>query len=319
MTLFGCNNLNMLNLSGAYQYGNIGGCLGGYGNMGSIFGMMGGYCSPFYDCNGIANYDAIAGYEIANTTLNLIGNKIGEAVAQRRERKAAEEQAVIDTNNSVKEAKNNIKASENELKTLEKNIEDAKTNKEKAQTQLTTVTTKLNELAERENIPEGEEGALKGTEKIELENLRKEYNQLLEDLKADGKYDKAIKEAEEARAAKVKEIENTKAELKELEAEQQKAQDVLDNRALEKANGNKLTRNEELDVTKFEEKGYTGELKRADLNQLVWLFQNAEDDNQKKEYAKAITNIDLTVYQKVSNKSHDEVRKIATEWLKNNP
>ena len=76
--VFGLNNMNMLGMNNM-SFGNCSNfnIFGSMGNMfsGSIFGMNNSFgmsgCSPFMNCNGSYNFNAMAGFAVGGALLNV--------------------------------------------------------------------------------------------------------------------------------------------------------------------------------------------------------------------------------------------------------
>ena len=95
---FGCyDKLNMLGMGNMFGMGNF---FGGTNVIGQLFSgtnsifsngynMFGSYgtgnCGLFMDCLGNINYDAMTGFAIGQTLLNVAGMAINEAVANKKE------------------------------------------------------------------------------------------------------------------------------------------------------------------------------------------------------------------------------------------
>ena len=310
MSLFGMYNMNMFGTSGFT--GMFSGGLtsfGGFGNFGS-FGMGG---NVFTNCFGEVNYDAMAGYGVANALTSVAGMAINQAVNNKRSAKAEHE------NNQAEIAKIN---QEINSKTSAKN--DLNTENTSLQTEVDTASAKSKELA----------GQISNKE-ADITNLQAEYDRLtsaaasdetkkeaqtqalknlntakeeLKKLEADkAEQDKIVqdKTAEiEANNAKIEKLNN---EISQLEAQKAQLQDSVNDVALDNADGSKWKRTSKEDFDKKWKPDGTAtentEFTKSDLRYAIAGFRAATTPEEKREWAKKFE----TIYENlsVSDRSND--------------
>lgn len=97
MTLGFNSQLNMLGMGSSMGYQNfLGGGLGmGMGGF-NIGGMLGG-CNMFQSCDGSYNYDAMAGYAVANVGVQCLFGFLGQAMSARKAKQADAPEAKLET------------------------------------------------------------------------------------------------------------------------------------------------------------------------------------------------------------------------------
>ncbi|MBE7711626.1 MAG: hypothetical protein E7Z92_05755 [Cyanobacteria bacterium SIG31] len=211
------------------------------------------------------------------------------------------------------------------------NIAISKAVEAKETAQNTTLSNLEKELKQKPFDKKEEE--LSTGERARLDIIKSEIKALKEKLKEGGEFDQKIEKAEKAKEAEKQRIIEKQNKIKELikqkktfEAEQARRKDAADNAILDKANGNRLNRNKDLNPdNKFEEnssKKYSlkagQSLSRGDIAQLVKLYQDAakaKDTNAQKKYARYLTEVDIAAYSEHATKSQLETRRIAKEWL----
>lgn len=349
--VLGFNNMNMLNMNGnmfgmnMFGSGNILNQLfngtgsifdGGFnmfgGNMfgGNMFGgnMFGGGCSLFTNCNGSMNYNAMAGWGVANVLMGIGGAILTQHISDKR---ASSPEAIetdiegiqdqIDTEldklgSDVTEANYkdyDVKTEDwyTESKTkIEKNIlsdTDLNANKDlvadyekKAKLYKDTTTTDPN----YDQVKKDYEKAL--ALKNDAEKKIEAHEKAVEDLEALDK--KAKKEQEKA--------DEIKEKITKLIEKRENAERALDKSIADKADGNKWTRNKDLDISTIEA-GHS-EFKKGDLQQLVFQFTQQPDGETKFKYAKALVNLDDTTFMNKATDSQKQVREWAIKYYEDN-
>jgi chromosome segregation ATPase len=112
-------------------------------------------------------------------------------------------------------------------------------------------------------------------------------------------------------------------ELKTLIDNRIKIQKEINDAILDFADGDrKGQRNEYNKSTYFDENNSTKEVKstsKKDIAQLIYLFRNTDDVEQKREYAQAIGAIDNAAFLNEASNDQVKARKIMQDWLTHNP
>lgn len=267
MSYYNYQNFNMMNTGwgGLLQQGL--GMLGGnsYGMMGMGGSIWGGN-NFFTNCFGEPNYDAMAGFGVANVLTGVLGQAISSIRAQKAEAKQAE----IDTEARLEEVKKEIKE-----------LED--TDYEKA------IDSKYDA-----NIKDAERRK-NDIEKIEPDKRTDEQTRELAKLKGgvgvDGSIDDLKNKKNAAIEAKKKEI-NEK--ITELNTEKAKLEEQVTNTKLAKAQGKKYQATKQED---FYAKWVNGEPKAGteftsgDMKFAIGQLSKAVGDDDKKAWAKKIDTI----------------------------
>ena len=341
-------------INGNYQFGNMfgiqnmfgmnnffGGC---FNNFGSIFNSYGSY----YDCSG---YATTAGYEVGNILMQGIGMAITAGVSQRKQN------SVKSLTNDVNELNKQISTELKKLNKQEKDYSTAKAVEESWYTSaLSSATaTRDEQKAIMDSVTtynqdkatvDGYAAAKSDLQaKIALETDASKKSQLeaqltqLENnfITANAnvkKYEDAKVKYEEAQTkitnlnkkatARQKEIDTIKEKIAELIQSRNQVKETLDSKkskknnvVLNKANGNKYTRNKELDITKVGTEEY--KVTKQDIQQLVFQFQNQSDPVEKRKIADAIMKIDAMEFVDVASKSQMQARDLVRKWLAENP
>lgn len=304
--------------------GMLGGSSMGYGlnsfsGMGS-FGGLSGFSSGgiFTNCFGEVNYDAMAGFGVANAVLGVVSQ-------------------AITSNQSEKAPKVDYEA---KIKELDKKIDDLKSkdaSKEidsKYDADIKSAKTTVDSLTKSKGIKEDTLKKLEAKENktaTDEENITKLKNEI-DTLNGSADTKGSIKEAEakveDAKKAKEEAIKEKKADIdkqiEELEKEKDEYQSKLDAQQLDKADGAKLTRTSDKkyntylkpDGTIDETKSYTKKDLRTAINQ----FMNAVGD-EKLIKAKNV----LTMYKQINTNNSSDITStlkqaavIAQKYVKEN-
>ncbi len=325
----GFNSFNMMNtnincgLSNMYGsnmlgFGNI---LGNFGLGGSVFGM--GYgSSPFMDCNGYTNYNAMAGYSIGNTLINFAGLALNSCLGSG----SSQAQAASDLNTDldscledIEEKLDKLEGDYNSNTVTTSDLDKAKTSDLKAAEE------KLNEFSE-DKKPKKEDDKYKktttttddkGNTTITTSIDTTNYDKDLENW--NNNKAKAQKAKDDAQEAQEKLVD----ELKELIKERDEIKREINETILDNADGSKPKhRNTGLDLNKFNlPEGSTDKITnvtREDIAQLIYLFRNAGTDNDKRTYQKAIQNIKDSAFLGVASNDQAKARKIILDWSAEN-
>lgn len=340
MNMLGMNR--MFNMNSMFGYGNniLGSLFSGTNsifnnncfNMFGMNNMFGGGCSLFTNCKGQINYNAIAGFGVANVLLGIGGNILSQYISEKR-------------SSSKESVANDIDGMEDKIDTLvEKlgadNVNEAlawtvdKTDEGKKVAKLnTTLETKNAELAKlptkeacdadikaytdalaQTPAPDANTLAqLKGKKELAEENLEKReaLEKEIKKLK-----DTDIPAAEKKQEAKAKEIKNIQEDIKDYQEKIKNAEKIIDKSIANEADGNKLTRNKNLDVNTIKE-GHSN-FKKGDIQQLIYQFTQQDDGKGKFEYAQALANLDDTAFFNIATDSQKQVRKWAIEYYEDN-
>ncbi len=348
--LFGnYNNMNMLgmnNMFGMNMFGsnNIMGQLfsgtnsifgGGFNMFGAnMFGgnMFGGGCSLFTNCNGSFNYNAMAGFGVANVLLGIGGTILSQHISDRRANSSDQIATDIDgMEDKIDGLVDKLGADDVEEAlawTVDKTDEGEKV--VELNTTLETKKAELNKLPTKEACeadvkayedalnktpaPSADELAqLKGKKELAEENLEK--REALE--KEINKLEKTdIPAAEKKQEAKAKEIKNIQEDIRDYQEKIKNAEAMIEDNIVDDADGNKFTRNKKLDISTIE-KGHS-EFKKGDIQQLVFQFTQQPDGETKFKYAKALADLDDTTFINKAKDSQIHVREKAIEYYEKN-
>ena len=317
------NSLNMFNTP---PLGSLGNCFGtsgmfgmsnmfgNYGLGGSIFGGFGS--SPFMDCNGYTNYNAMAGLALGNTLLNFAGMGINYACANAGGSRSAGESKAEALN---KELDTCIKNIDKKLEKLNKSFEAKDITASDLDAEDVKTTELINaekKLADKESDKPKSEDHKKtdGTDDTASYNAAcTQYNKDISKLK------EAVDDAKEAQAKLIKEIKDLIIDREQIKADINKA--ILDN-----ADGSKPKhRNANLKLDDFlnpENHSTPREIKnvsKEDVTQLIHLFRKAANDNEKRDCAQAMKNIEFTAFSSVATNDLYDARNIMLDWLAKNP
>lgn len=328
--LFNCNNYNMNNswmglMQNSFNFLGI----GGYSNFGgmnfnsfgtSIFGMNN---NIFTNCYGQVDYDALAGYGVANSLMGVAGMAFNHYMSQREPK--------VDHKQEAKDLKSEI--SQKELKhaeltteslSLEEAIKTAKAKSEKldndilsANKNIALIETQYNRI--KDSNTDGTKDQEVATKLLELNNAKEKLEELQEEKAKQGNIvtekSEELKTCKQKIEAVQKEIENLKAELKEHQYEVE--QDIL-----EKANGNRLTRTpddeyaKKLDNGKLKPKeNYT----KSDMKTAINQFMNeANGTDAKLAKAHIICDMFNVLPENERNKIFHSVVELAQKYINDN-
>lgn len=263
------NGLSSLGMSG---YSNFGGMnLNSFGT--SIFGMN----NIFTNCYGQVDYDALAGYGVANSLMGVAGMAFNHYMSQREPK--------VDHKQEAKDLKSEI--SQKELKhaeltterlSLEGAIETAKATSKNLDNDISVAQKNVNTLqAEYDSKTKSNTDGTKTQEVAEIlknlndakEKLKKLQEEKAEQDKIVTEKSKELETCNENIARVEKEIENLTAELKEHQEE-------VDKSVLKKADGIRLTRTPDDEYAKKLDNGklkadesYTKSDMRTAINQFM--------------------------------------------------
>lgn len=309
--MFGMSNMYGMNTM--FSTGNM---FGNCGFGGSIFGGYG--FSPFMDCNGYTNYNTMAGYAIGNTLMSFANLGINYAISgaggSSKKDVATNLNADLDSCLEDIEEKLDKLGLENDSDTITAaSLDNFKT------AEVEEAEEKLNEFSE-DKKPKENDAKYKTTTTTTDDNGNtttttstdtKKHSEDLENWeKNKEKAEKAVEAAKEAQ-------EKLLDELKELIKERDRIKTEINETILDNADGSKAKhRNTALNIDNIKnEDGTITNITQKDISQLIYLYRNAANDDEKKTYAEAMKNIDNTAFSQVASNDQYQARKIMLDWL----
>lgn len=300
-----------------------------YGNsMGMMFqqglGMFGGGLGGsgiFTNCWGEVNYDAMAGYGVANALLGVAGQAISSTRAQKQEAKAEYQnnkadidnidEQIANLKNIVPEEEiddkydNNIGTAKNEQKTANDALTAAQTNKNKLETELKAAKTDDEKKSIQDKI-----------DNLKIDELQKKADKYNGDATVEGSVKWHEKQKADAVSAKKEEIAK---KIKELEEKKEKLQEAVNNVDLDKADGKKFQRTKKEDFdAKWKEDGTMAdnvEFSKGDMRYAIAGFRNATSDDDKKYWANKIATIYKNMNQSDITSDFKTARKIVDSYV----
>ena len=328
--LFNLNNYTMNNsLMGLLQNGLSSLGTGGYSNLGgmninSIFGMT---SSPFTNCYGQVDYDALAGFGVA---VGVAGQAINQYASQR-EPKVDHEQEAKDLKSEIaqkelKHAELNIEKTSLEgaietAKNTSKNLEGQISNKKSTVSDLKSQYDTKIEEAVKESDPTKKAELQK--EAANLNNQKQKAEEELDKLKEEkAEQDKIVTEKGKELETCEKNIARVEKEIEILKDDLKEHQNEVNNDILEKANGNRLTRTPD---DEYAQKLDNGKLKanveytKSDMRTAINQFMNeANGTDAKLAKAKIICEMFDALPEKERNKTFGPAREIAAKYIADN-
>ena len=305
----GINNLSLL---GGY------GVTGGLSSFGGLFGMNN---SIFTNCFGEINYDAVAGYQVANVVGNIAFAAIGQAIGNKQAAKA--------------EHQNN----QEEIEKINKEIQTKNTEK----SELETENTDLNEIVKIASDKSTELAGKIESKNSEVTTLQAEYDKMKSDPEADttalanklNELNKAKEELEELKAEKEEQdqivedknkeietnnekIEKLNSEIEELKSKRDKLQNAVNEVILDRADGRKLQKTKAEDFNnKWNDDGSAKdtEFTKGDMRYAIAGFRNATTDKDKKAWANKIATIFDNMSRLDITSDFKAARKIVDEYV----
>ena len=303
---FPLNSYSMNNsLIGLFQNGLS--CFGnsGYGGFSgfSLWGMSG---SPFTNCYGQVDYDAVAGYGVANALMGVATQATNHYLSQRETK--------VNYNEEIK----NIQTEISNKQTKKLNLRSDKNTAQESINSIQTEINNLNSQIDGKNIEiEKLKNRLSGLDvnSDEYKNLTAQISQKESNLKKLNNDLQEKKEKIDSYTGKINSLdEQIKAldtEISQLNIELKKYQEALNNEILDKADGNKFKRTSEDDYAKkvVDGKLVSDSYSEKDLRTAINHFMNAVDKNDKKAKAKIVVNI----YNKIPEDQKNTTLKQAAE------
>lgn len=304
----GMYSMNMNGWQGLFQQGlgMLGGSSMGYGNYGSFGGS-----GIFTNCFGEPNYDAMAGYGVANALLGVAG----QAIAANRKEKAPEVNYTQELSKISKEieAKEIDKAEQADIiNTKTDEIKTATDTKTKLTGDLKTAESNLNAYKKELNDATSLTEEQRNTIESKIAQAEKDVKAIEEKIAAQ---DDIINKATEAkRNAETKEA-ALQSEIDELKKKQAEYQKNLNTKTLDDADGNVLQRARKscMDETYNEQ----NQASKADIRRAFNTFIKADNDDDKRTAAEKIKEM----YGSNSKLADDFAKpySIVEQWLKEHP
>ena len=349
--MLGFNSYNLLNTNNMFGMSNMygmdtmfsmGNLFGNCGFGGSIFGGYG--FSPFMDCNGYTNYNAMAGYSIGNTLINFAGLALNSCLGSG----SSQAQAASDLNTDLDSCLEDIEeileelglesssdtittASLDIMKTdevieAERALEEATSEVSEKQNAYDTAASKLNSVTE----PVATDERYKNADDIYNNTLYdsdlEQYNDLKKAVDDANTALKAAQDTKTTAEAKVEEAREAQKELieelKELIKERDEIKREINGQILDDADGSKARhRNTELNINNFTSTDGSSRtitnVTRKDIAQLIYLFRTGTNDDKQK-CKTAMENIDKRAFDQVASNDQANARKIILDWSAQN-
>ena len=310
-------SLGMYNLN---MYGNswTGLLQQGMGMLGGGFGGFGS-CGIFTNCFGEVNYDAMAGYGVANALLGVAGQAINHTVSEKREKKAEyqENKAEIERITQDIEDKTGEKAGlEAENKTKQSEITAADT----AINNLNKQISKLDVAGKKQAY---DDANAQDPKPANLADLKKVYEDAVAEenrLKAEiTKQENIKKEANETIEENNQKINELTEDIKNLKKELNKLQASVNEIDLDRADGKKFQRTKKEDFdAKWNDDGSmadNAEFTKGDMRYAIAGFRNATSDEDKKYWANKIATIYKNMNQSDITSDFKAARKIVDSYV----
>ncbi len=302
-------NLNSMNMFGmnSMGFGNMGMFgMGGFNMLGGLFGS-----SIFTNCDGSFNYDAAAGFGVGSVLMNIGGAAVNKVVQEKRANsKKALSSVVEDLNRRIADVKDERAEYTKDKEAREQKVKDANT-------QVTSLTEELNKLdvsgleteyqrAKNEYTSAKSNDPNLETLKTAMENAEKAYtdakNRETELKQQIADQQKIIDENTPEIETLEGKILSCDEELAELQAECDSIQGELNDKILNKADGNRLNRTsiEEFNAKDFSKSETTAT--KQDMRRAIAEYRTASPE--KKEELKEKIKL---IYDKLSaeDKSND--------------
>ena len=307
-------SLGMYNLN---MYGNswTGLLQQGMGMLGGGFGGSG----IFMNCFGEVNYDAMAGYGVANALLGVAGQAINHTVSEKREKKAEyqENKAEIERITQDIEDKTGEKAGlEAENKTKQDEITAADT----AINNLNKQISKLDVAGKKQAY---DDANAQDPKPANLADLEKVYNDAVAEEKRLNeeitKQENIKEEANKTIEENNQKINELTEDIKNLKKELNKLQASVNEIDLDRADGKKFQRTKKEDFdAKWNDDGSmadNAEFTKGDMRYAIAGFRNATSDEDKKYWANKIATIYKNMNQSDITSDFKVARKIVDSYV----
>lgn len=298
-----------------------------YGNsMGMMFqqglGMFGGGLGGsgiFTNCWGEVNYDAMAGYGVANALLGVAGQAISSTRAQKQEAKAEYQNNKADIDNIYEE----ITSKRNEKTNLS---EENNTKQNEINTANNTIGDLESQIKDLDIDSKKSAYETAGKEDPKPENYDDLKNAYDEAVRKKTELEGQIKNQKELIESNKKIIENNNTkittideQIKKLEEKKEKLQEAVNNVDLDKADGKKFQRTKKEDFdAKWKEDGTMAdnvEFSKGDMRYAIAGFRNATSDDDKKYWANKIATIYKNMNQSDITSDFKTARKIVDSYV----
>ena len=273
-------SLGMYNLN---MYGNswTGLLQQGMGMLGGGFGGSG----IFTNCFGEVNYDAMAGYGVANALLGVAGQAIASNIkAKEPEINYTQEIRNIDKEISSKleqqaDLNSEISTKNDEINTANNTINDL--NKQITDLDVTGKKKAWEEAAAQTPKPDNVD---------DLEKVYKQAKEDAEELQAKIKeQNEKIEAAQEEIRTKEAEVAKLNTEIEELEAQKAKLQGASDTKVIEDTKSTSWQRAEKECIDSWQQAPTDGkQATKKELKRAIYEYKHAENDSDKQEAAKAV-------------------------------
>lgn len=291
---------NGLSSFGGYSSFGVGGFSG------SIFPMGGNY---FTDCYGETNYNAIAGFGVANALMSVATQAAYHCFAQRA--------AKVDHKEEAKNVQDAISEKETEKNELANDKQAAEKKVSTASAEVTRLKGEINSLNnDIQQLNKKREDAFKNNDGTTVENYDKLIGSKQTELKKlqeeKTEQEKILEENTEKVTKCTEQISTIDNEIAQLKVELKEYQDAINDKLLNKADGLRLTRTSDEEYSK---KVVDGKLDdkttytKNDFQTAIRNFRNAVEPSDKKE--KAQTLVDM--YKRLSVEEQSSTFKKATE------
>ena len=257
--LFGSyNNMNMLGMNRMFNMNGMFGCgsnmltslfSGTNSIFGSGFNMFGGGCSLFTNCNGSLNYNAMAGFGVANALMGVGGAILSQAMANKKANSTeALDKKADAVYNKVENAKDKLDTENKKLKELNDDLPDLETKSSDATkdyNEANDYITNNKTAYEAAKAKKNNNETLTEEEKNIITNYE-DYKSKLPGLeRAKKAAEEAVKAQQEKIEAQQEKIEGIEEDIETLEADLKEAEGNYEDSILNKADGNKLQRTKE--------------------------------------------------------------------------
>ncbi len=286
--------------------------------MGMFSGGLGG-SGIFMNCYGEVNYDAMAGYAVANALVGVAGQAINSTVSQKQQAKAENENnkleikeiekqiynktsEKLELNEEISTKQDLIKSSKDEISSLNEQITDLNVAGKKEAYEAAK-----NQDPQPENLNELKEA---------YEEAVKKEAQLKEEI---SEQENIIKTANENIEANKAAINKLTAEIEELEVKKTELEKAVNEKELDNADGKRWQRTSQKDFdAKWNEDGTMAEgadFTKSDMRYAIAGFRNATTTEDKKYWANKIATIYKNMNQSDITSDFKTARKIVDSYV----
>ena len=256
----------------------------GMGMLGNGFGGFSG-CGIFTNCFGEVNYDAMAGYGVANALLGVAG----QAIASNIKPKEPEINYTQEIQNIDKKITEKLEQ-QADLNTAisEKNDEISEAN-----TKITDLNTRLKGLDLEGKKKAWEDAAKQTPQPANVDGLKQIYDEAVKEAKEIQEKIKAQEEiitaAKEEIKTKEAEVAKLETEIEELEAQKAKLQNASDAKVIKDAKSTSWQRAENECIDNWQQAPTEGrQASKKELKRAIYEYKHADNKTDKQEAAKAV-------------------------------